>query len=374
MNKPITYDDIDTAASVADVAPAHAPGPESPLRKKLFAGLAAGVVFAGGGVVAASALSAKHVSTDNAYVAADAAQVSALVGGPVAEVRAVDTQKVRKGDVLVVLDATERRLTLGQAEAALAQAVRKVRGYAANDVALAGQVGAREADVLRARTELEHARVDLSRRQALEGSGAISGEDLTSAKTAFAAAQAAVAQAEASVRAAAGTREVNAILIEGAPHDENPEVASARFRVEQARVDLERTVVRAPLDGVVARRSVEIGQMLQAGAPLMSIVPVQQAYVNANFKEAQLRKVAVGQPVDLESDLYGGRVTYHGRVAGLAGGTGSAFAMIPAQNATGNWIKVVQRVPVRISLDPTELARRPLRVGLSMKAVVRLDR
>jgi membrane fusion protein (multidrug efflux system) len=374
MNKPISYNDMDAAGSVADMAPVRGPRSPSARRKKLFAGLAAGVILVVGGAVAYGAVSAKRVATDNAYVAADAAQVSALVGGPVAEVRAVDTQKVRKGDVLVVLDATERRLALGQAQAALGQTVRKVRGYAANDQALAGQVGARDADVVRARTELEHAKVELDRREALAGSGAISGEELTSARTAFTAAQAAVSQAEANVRAAAGSRQVNAILIEGATLDENPEVAAARYRVDQARLDLERTVVRAPVDGVVARRSVEIGQMLQAGAPLMSVVPVQQAYVNANFKEAQLRRMAVGQPVELESDLYGGKVTYHGRVAGLAGGTGSAFAVIPAQNATGNWIKVVQRVPVRIALDPAELARRPLRVGLSMKAVVRLDR
>jgi membrane fusion protein (multidrug efflux system) len=163
------------------------------------------------------------------------------------------------------------------------------------------------------------------------------------------------------------------VLISGVPLDQNPEVAAARFRVDQARVNLERTVIRAPVDGLVAKRSVQVGQMVQPGSPLMTVAPVQQAYVNANFKEVQLRKVKIGQPVELTSDLYGGKVVYHGRVAGLSGGTGSAFAVIPAQNATGNWIKVVQRLPVRVAIDPKDLAAHPLKVGLSMKAVVHLD-
>jgi membrane fusion protein (multidrug efflux system) len=175
-----------------------------------------------------------------------------------------------------------------------------------------------------------------------------------------------VAQAAANRVAAAGEQQVAAALVAGAGVADNPEVAAARAKVDQARLDLERTVLRAPIDGVVAKNTTEVGQRVQTGAALMTIVPIQTAYVNANFKEVQLKHVHIGQPVTLTSDLYGGGVKFHGRVSGIAGGTGSAFAVIPAQNATGNWIKVVQRLPVRIALDPAELARHPLRVGLSM--------
>ncbi len=160
------------------------------------------------------------------------------------------------------------------------------------------------------------------------------------------------------------------MLISGASVDSNPEVAAARARLAAAELALARTVLRAPVAGVVTRKSVEVGQQVQIGAPLMAITPITQAYVDANFKEVQLKKVAVGQPVVLTSDLYGDGVKFHGWVRGLSGGTGAAFSLIPAQNASGNWIKVVQRLPVRIRLDPAELARHPLRVGLSMKATV----
>jgi membrane fusion protein (multidrug efflux system) len=179
-----------------------------------------------------------------------------------------------------------------------------------------------------------------------------------------------VAQAHANLRAAQGQREANLVLISGTPLDQNPEVAAARARLDAAKLALERTVIRSPIDGVVSKKQVQVGQEVQAGTPLMTVVPVNAVYVDANFKEVQLKKVRIGQPVTLTSDLYGGGVKFHGRVVGLSGGTGSAFSLIPAQNASGNWIKVVQRLPVRIALDPKELAEHPLRVGLSMKAKI----
>ena len=312
----------------------------------------------------------RSVKTDNAYVGAEVAQVTPLVAGPVAQVPAKETQFVHAGDPLVVLDDADARIMVAQAEAALGQAERKVRGYQANDAALGGLLGARQADLARARADLVRARTDLERRQALSSSGAVSGEELTTARNAFSAAQAAVAQAEANVRAAQGQRQANMVLIEGASLDQNPEVAAARARLDAAKLALARTVIRAPLDGIVSKKSVQVGQEVQAGAPLMSVAPIAAAYVDANFKEVQLKKVRIGQPVTLTSDLYGGDVVYHGRVAGLSGGTGSSFSLIPAQNASGNWIKVVQRVPVRITLDPRELKQHPLRVGLSMKAKI----
>ena len=330
------------------------------------------------------AFDSHYVETDDAYVGAETAQVTALSPGPVAKIFVVETQAVKAGDPLVIIDDADARIAVAQAEAALGQAERKVKGYFASDTALAGQFDARQADVQRAdaqivaaKADVDRARLDLSRRQALVGQGAVSGDELTSAQNRFANAQAALtgaqaarAQALASRAAAIGTREVNTVLISGVSVTENPEVKAAQARLDAARLALARTVVRAPTDGVVARKSVQVGQQVAMGTPMMAVVPTAQAYVDANFKEVQLDKVVPGQPVVLTSDLYGGGVKFHGKVRGLAGGTGSAFSLIPAQNASGNWIKVVQRVPVRITLDPAELAKHPLRVGLSMKAKI----
>jgi membrane fusion protein (multidrug efflux system) len=326
-------------------------------RKKLFIALAAAIATIGGGYGAYDHLYAsKFVHTDNAYAAAETAQVTPAIGGIVREVRVVDTDRVNAGDVLVVLDDVDARLALAQAEAELGRAVRRVRGYVATDASLAAQIAAASADVARAQLEL-------ARREALSGGGAVSGEEITRARSTLESAQAGRA-------AALGAREANAALIANATEETNPEVALARAKRDQARVNLERTVIRASTDGVVVKRSVQAGQQVKEGAQLMAIVPVADIHVDANFKEGQLTQVRIGQPAEVTSDLYGGKVTYHGRVVGLAGGTGAAFATIPAQNATGNWIKVVQRVPVRVQLDPAELAARPLQVGLSMNVTI----
>jgi membrane fusion protein (multidrug efflux system) len=321
-----------------------------------------------------------HVKTDDAYVQADVAVVTPLVSGPIVSAPVGDTSAVRQGDVLVVLDPTDYKLALAQAQAALSQAQRKVRGDFANVDAQAAMTSARGADIQSeraklssAQADLARARTDLSRRQALAPSGAVSGDELTSAQNKFdqardalASAQAAVAQAQAAQAAAAGQQRAATALVSGAGVDDNPEVAVAQAKVDQAKLDLDRTTIRSPIDGVIARNVVEVGQRVAAGTQLMTVVPIQTAYVNANFKEAQLRKVHPGQQVILTSDLYGKSVKFHGKIVGVAGGTGSAFSVIPAQNATGNWIKVVQRLPVRIALDPAELKAHPLRVGLSM--------
>ncbi|MGZ3376487.1 MAG: HlyD family secretion protein [Phenylobacterium sp.] len=312
----------------------------------------------------------RTVSTDNAYVGADIAQVTPLIAGPVAQVLVRETEQVKAGQTLVILDAADAKIAVEQAQAALGQAERKVQGYGASDTALAGQLAARDADIARARSDLDRARTDLDRRQALAASGAVSGDELTNAKNKYTEAQAALAQAQASRAAAAGSREANRVLIAGVSLEQNPEVAAARARLDAAQLMLARTVLKAPTDGIVSKKQVEVGQQVAVGAPLMAIVPATEAYVDANFKEVQLDKVRPGQAVTLTSDLYGSKVKFHGKVRGLSGGTGSAFSLIPAQNATGNWIKVVQRLPVRIDLDPKELAQHPLRIGLSMKATI----
>jgi len=281
--------------------------PSSSRRKSLFIGLAASVVILGGGAYAYDTLVAsRHVTTDNAYVGADVAQVTPLIGGPVREVLVQDTESVSRGDVLVRLDDTDARLALASAQARLAAA---------------------EAD-------RQKAQIDLRRRETLGASGSVSQDELTAARNAL-------------------------------------NVANANLRIagaaaEQAQVDLARTIIRAPVDGVISRRQVQVGQRVQPGAMLMVVTPVQDVYVDANFKETQLAHVRPGQPVTLASELYGEHVEFEGRVVGFSGGTGAAFAVVPAQNATGNWIKVVQRLPVRIALDREQLAAHPLRVGLSM--------
>lgn len=353
-----------------------------PRRKKVMLGLAGAFLLAGGGWYLLH--DTGRVTTDNAYVGADSAQVTPLVAAAVAEVPVVNTQYVRKGDVLLRLDDSDARLALEKAEAAYLKARRQYDQSSATSGSLAAQVGARLADIgqakaqfIAAQSAVEKAKADLDRREHLAGDGFVSREELTSYRNAYVsaqsnlrAAQAAIAQAQASRGAAQESYAANQALIAGTSIDTSPDVAAAKAALDQARLDLQRTIIRAPIDGVVTNRQVQIGQRIAAGNPVMTIVPVGAVYVDANFKEGQLTRVRPGQPAELVSDLYGSKTVFHGKVIGFAGGTGSAFALIPAQNATGNWIKVVQRLPVRIALDPAELASHPLRVGLSMEAKI----
>ena len=358
-------------------------------RKKMFAALAGGVALIGGSYYAYDVLVAsKHAVTDNAYVGADVAQVTSQLAAPVSAVLVEDTQQVHRGDVLVRLDDTDAKIAVANAEANLATAIRKVQGLHATDSGLGAQIAARAADqgkasavVAAAQADFDKARIDLQRRQAVASTGAVSQDELTTVRTAYnsaaaavRAAQASQAQAAAARMAAVGDRDANRAMIANVTVDNNPEVLAARAALQQARVDLARTVIRAPIDGVVSKRQVQVGQRVQPGSLLMTVVPVQVAYVDANFKEVELKSVKPGQPVKLTADLYGEDVVFHGKVAGFSGGTGAAFALVPAQNATGNWIKVVQRLPVRIQLDRRELAAHPLRVGLSMNVDVNVSK
>jgi membrane fusion protein (multidrug efflux system) len=333
-----------TPPPVAEGGPASAPADASRAaassrRTRLFAILGGVIAIAAVVVVLYWLLIGQfHVSTDNAYVNADTADITPQVAAQVTEVLVAETQNVKQGQVLLRLDDSDTRVALDQARAQLGQAERKVRGYYSNNEALGGQVAARDADIARAdaqimsaKSDLERAQTELGRRQRLATTGAVSGDELTQAQNQFHTAEAALAQAQAGLiqarankTAAEASRAVNEALISGSSFQENPEI----------------------------------------------VVPIETAYVDANFKEVQLRKIRAGQPVTLVADKYGSGVKFHGTVVGFAGGTGAAFAMIPAQNATGNWIKVVQRLPVRIRLRPEELREHPLQVGLSMKAVV----
>lgn len=327
------------------------------------------------------------VSTDNAYVGAETASVTSMVTGQVAQVLVSDTRQVKKGDVLVQIDPRDAEIALAQAKAELMKAQRQYRQTQANSSALNSQVfvsddgiHSAEAQVAKAKAELDKAKDEFSRRRQLSASGAISKEELSSAQSAlnnaqagYDLAQAGLAQAKSSQKAAQSTLAANEALIRGSNENSAPDVLIAQARLKQALLDLERTEIKAPFDGVVTRRNIQAGQRVAPGAVLMMLVPVSQLYVDANFKESQLEKVRPGQKAVLTSDLYGDAVEYRGTVAGFSGGTGAAFALIPAQNATGNWIKVVQRLPVRIQLDPKQLAEHPLRVGLSMEAKIDLS-
>jgi len=325
-----------------------------------------------------------YVSTDNAYVNARMAQVTPLIAGSAIEVLVEDTQQVKAGDVLVRLDHANARIAVAQAEADLAAARRKFGQTVATNSALSAQIDTSSAGLVQAQArlrtaqaEFEKARIDLQRREAVIASGAISGEELTQARKAYSAASSALEAARGGISEVASARRVaqgqlaaNDALVRGSSVDTDPAVQAARARLDAALLDLQRTEIRAPVSGVVSRLQIQVGQRLSPGQTIMTIVPIDKLYVDANFKEVQLWRVRPGMAVTLKSDLYGGDVVYHGKVTGLAGGTGSSMAIIPAQNATGNWIKTVQRLPVRIELDPAELRQHPLRVGLSVEVEI----
>jgi membrane fusion protein (multidrug efflux system) len=329
-------------------------------RRKALIAVASVVVVAGLSWGAYEWLVASHYeTTDNAYVQGNVIQITPQISGTVQAVLAEDTDFVKAGQNLVQLDPADAQVALDQAEANLAQTVRQVRSLYATNSSLDAQVQLREADLARAQD-------DYQRRQALSGRGAISKEELNHA-------QAQVAAAQASVLTAREQLASNKAMTEGTKVEQHPSVLAAAAKVREAWLAAHRTGLPAPVDGYIARRTVQVGQRVAAGTPMMSLVPLQQVWVDANFKEVQLRNIRIGQPVELTADLYGKKITYHGTVAGLGAGTGAAFALLPAQNATGNWIKVVQRVPVRVALNADELAKNPLRVGLSMLAEVNVS-
>ena len=309
-------------------------------------------------------------STDNAYVQGNVIQITPQIGGTVTAILADDTDFVKAGQPLVQLDPADAKVALQLAQANVAQAVRQVRGLYANNLTLEAQIAVRDTDVAKAQTEVARASEDLARRQSLVGNGAVSKEELAHAQSQLAQAQSALAAAKAAVLTARNQLGSNQTLTDGTQLENHPSVQAAAAKMREAYLALHRAALPAPVDGFVAKRTVQLGQRVAAGTPLMSVIALDTLWVDANFKEVQLRNIRIGQPVTLTADLYGKQVHYKGTVAGLGAGTGAAFSLLPAQNATGNWIKVVQRVPVRVALDAKEVAAKPLRVGLSMEAIV----
>jgi membrane fusion protein (multidrug efflux system) len=340
-------------------------------RKKALTAVAAAIAVAGVAYGAYWALVLNHYeSTDNAYVQGNVVQLTPQIGGTVVAINADDTDHVKAGQLLVKLDPADAQVALDQAEAQLAQTVREVRTLFANNSTLKAQIALREADLARAQSDLVKAQDDVNRRLPLVQTGAVGQEEYNHSTSQLAAAKSSVAAAQSGVVAARESLASNQTLTDGVAVDQHPNVLRAAARVRESYLAFKRAELLAPVDGFVAKRSVQLGQRIAAGTPLMSVIALNDVWVEANFKESQLKNLRIGQPVELQADVYGKKVDYHGTVEGLGAGTGAAFALLPAQNATGNWIKVVQRVPVRVKLDPKELAEHPLRVGLSMDAKV----
>jgi membrane fusion protein (multidrug efflux system) len=297
-----------------------------------------------------------YESTDDAYVAGNVVAITSRENATVMSLHADNTQTVKQGQVLIEMDPAVANVNLASAQANLARAVRAVRGEFSGADSYRAQLS-------QAQVALAQAQSDYQRRQKASTDGAVSGEELAHAHDGVAGAQAAVSAAKAGLDHALSQ-------VEGTNVAGNPDVLTAEAQLRNAAITLGHMRLVAPVDGVVAQRTVQVGQQVAAGTPLMAVVPLSDVWIDANFKEVQLSDMRIGQPVDVTADVYGGSVIYHGHIEGLGAGSGSAFALLPPQNASGNWIKIVQRVPVRIALDPKELAEHPLRVGLSVAASV----
>ncbi|HEY4125896.1 MAG TPA: efflux RND transporter periplasmic adaptor subunit [Rhizomicrobium sp.] len=294
--------------------------------------------------------------TDDAYVSGDVISITSREPATVLALHADNTQAVRRGQLLVELDPAQANVDMASAQADLAKTIRQVRSNFS-------KVDQFNSQIAQARVQLAQAQGDLQRRKEGAADGSVSGEEVAHARDAVTAAQ-------ASLRVAQSAQEEAQASVDGTTVAKNPSVLAAIARVRHAAIKLSHMTLISPVNGVVAQRTVQVGQQVAAGTPLMAVVPLDQVWVDANFKEGQLEDMRVGQKVEVKADIYGGSVTYHGRVAGLGAGSGAAFSLLPPQNASGNWIKIVQRVPVRVALDPRELHDHPLRVGLSVSASV----
>ncbi len=299
-------------------------------------------------------------STDDAYTNGNIVQITPQVSGTIVALHVDDTQKVEAGAPLVELDSADALVALYKARAGLAQAVRQTRTVYINNDTYHATIAQRQVDLTRTQN-------DLARRLAMAKSGAISTEEVAHARSTALAAQAALDIAKQQLAA-------NRALTDQLSLDEHPTVLAAAAQLRDAYLNFARTRLPAPVGGYIAKRSAQLGQRAAPGSPLMAIIPLDALWVDANFKEGQLRHIRVGQPVKLWADAYGSNVEFRGKVVGFSAGTGGAFSLLPAQNATGNWIKVVQRLPVRIALDPAQLKAHPLRIGFSMKARVDIHR
>jgi membrane fusion protein (multidrug efflux system) len=297
-----------------------------------------------------------YESTDDAYVNGNQVMLTPQINGTVTQVTADEGDYVEKGQPLVLLDPSDTQIALQQAEASLANTVRQVRGLYSTADNYRAQVAAKQ-------VALQTAQNDYARRQKIFSTGAIAAEDLSHYRDAVTSAQSDLAAAQQALR-------TNLAMVDDTVIDTHPEIKTAVATLRQRYLDNARTTIVAPVSGYVAKRAVQLGMRVTSGTTLLAIVPLNEVWVDANFKESQMNTMRLGQKVTLNADLYGDDVEYHGTIESLGIGTGSAFSLLPAQNASGNWIKIVQRLPVRITLDPHDMQKHPLRVGLSMNVSV----
>jgi membrane fusion protein (multidrug efflux system) len=344
---------------VSDNTPATAPAPANGNGKRRRILLTLLAIFLVAGAIWGSLeyfVFSLREKTDDAYVTGNQVRISSQLSGTVVEVFVRNTSRVKAGQVLLKIDPTDAQQALDRAAAALGQTVRQVRSQQAQSSQFDATITARE-------LELRRARQDLAEREPLLAEQAVAGEEVRHARDAVELAQAQLAQAQQQARSARA-------LVDDVPLVGNPAVLAAAASYREAWLALQRTSIVSPIDGFIAQRSVQLGQRIAPGEPLMTIIPLQDVWVEANFKEGQLRHLRIGQPARVISDVYGSSFEYHGRVIGLSAGTGSAFSLLPPQNASGNWIKVVQRVPVKIALQREEVAQHPLRIGLSTTTLI----
>lgn len=341
---------------MSESIPAAPPAPSGNRRRILLSIAAVLMVLGAAWTVLEVLVLSQREKTDDAYVAGNQIRVSSQLAGTVTEVFARNTSRVEAGQVLLRLDDADARQALEHAAAELAQAVRQVRQQMAQSVQYDTQIPLRE-------LELEKAQQDLAQREPLLAEQAVAGEEVRHARNAVALARAALRQAQEQATAAR-------TLVDHVTLEHNPAVLAAAATYKAAWRQAQRATIVAPAGGYIAQRSVQLGQRIAPGEPLMTIIPLQDVWLEANFKEKQFRNLRIGQPARIVSDVYGGDVVFHGRVIGLSAGTGAAFSLLPPQNASGNWIKVTQRLPVKIALDPQELAAHPLRVGLSTTTTI----
>ena len=346
-----------SSGTAAPLPPAPAAKPANGKRKRALLVVAALVVLAGIGWLAYYLLVARwHEQTDDAYAQGNIVNITPQTAGTVVAISVEDGMRVQAGQVLVQLDPNDAEVAYQQAVANLANTVRQVRG-------LYSSVEAAQADIAARQVAVAQARADVARRSGLVGTGAVSAEELAHARTQLQA-------AEAALSASRGQLSRNRALVDATTVANQPQVQAAAAQLRQAYLAVQRSAIVSPIDGYVGERSVQLGQRVQPGAALMTVIPLHEVWVEANFKETQLHDMRLGQPVTLTADVYGDDVVYDGKLVSLGLGTGSAFSLLPAQNASGNWIKIVQRIPTRIALDPKQLAAHPLRLGMSMSVDV----
>ena len=346
-----------SSGSAAPLPAAPAAKPANGKRKRALLVVAALVVLAGIGWLAYYLLVARwHEQTDDAYAQGNIVNITPQTAGTVVAISVEDGMRVQAGQVLVQLDPNDAEVAYQQAVANLANTVRQVRG-------LYSSVEAAQADIAARQVAVAQARADVARRSGLVATGAVSAEELAHARTQLQA-------AEAALSASRGQLSRNRALVDATTVANQPQVQAAAAQLRQAYLAVQRSAIVSPIDGYVGERSVQLGQRVQPGAALMTVIPLHEVWVEANFKETQLHDMRLGQPVTLTADVYGDDVVYDGKLVSLGLGTGSAFSLLPAQNASGNWIKIVQRIPTRIALDPKQLAAHPLRLGMSMSVDV----